>query len=158
MKLRRILLIIGFLVAVAAGAGATYLVLTAPNDIKADALLREARADLNKGKRLDARRILLRIVKEHPRTDAASAAIYALFGMELESPETIPQQLLRQQHLLDQLAKNQTEIAKRLQTLEQSRKEEMQTLETMQKAIDALQKPAPKPSTKKKSTTSRRHR
>lgn len=60
------------------GAIVVYLVLTVPNDIQANALLKQARGDLAAGKNDKAREALSNIVQQYPRTDAAAAATVAL--------------------------------------------------------------------------------
>ena len=56
------------------GAVVAYLVLTVPNDLQADALLKAARKEIRAGENDRARRSLSLIVQEYPRTDAAAAA------------------------------------------------------------------------------------
>jgi hypothetical protein len=77
MKARR-LLILTAIVSSILGAFAVYLALTVPNDLKADAMLKAARKNVEAGKRDPARDELARIVQQYPRTDAAAAATVAL--------------------------------------------------------------------------------
>lgn len=77
MRARTLLLVTG-LVSAMLGALVAYLVLTVPNDLQANALMRQARQDLTAGKKERAREALSRIVQQYPRTDAAAAAIVAL--------------------------------------------------------------------------------
>lgn len=77
MRARR-LLILTAIVSSILGALAVYLVLTVPNDLKADAMLKVARKNVETGKRDAAREELSRIVQQYPRTDAAAAATVAL--------------------------------------------------------------------------------
>lgn len=74
----RTLLLVTALVSAMLGALVAYLVLTVPNDLQANALMRQARQDLTAGKKENAREALSRIVQQYPRTDAAAAAIVAL--------------------------------------------------------------------------------
>lgn len=60
------------------GAVVIYLVLSVPNDLRADALLKQARQDLGAGNVENARTSLRKIVQQYPRTDAAAAATVAL--------------------------------------------------------------------------------
>jgi hypothetical protein len=60
------------------GAVVAYLVLSVPNDLRADALLKQARTHLQDGQDGQARDSLARIVQQYPRTDAAAAATVAL--------------------------------------------------------------------------------
>ena len=50
MRVRTLLTATAFVSAIL-GAGAAYLVLTVPNDLKADSILKTARKDLEQGKR-----------------------------------------------------------------------------------------------------------
>ena len=60
------------------GALVVYFVLTVPNDLKADSLLKDARQNLADGKTSEATQKLSQIVQQHPRTDASAAAMVAL--------------------------------------------------------------------------------
>ena len=80
MKVRPLL----YLTAIAAailGATVVYLVLSVPNDLRADALMKQARADLTDGNNDKARESLSKIVLQYPRTDAAAAATVALSSL-----------------------------------------------------------------------------
>lgn len=74
----RSLLTLTALVSSILGATAVYLVLSVPNDLKADALLKTAREDLAAGRTAEAHDGLTQVVQQYPRTDAAAAAIVAL--------------------------------------------------------------------------------
>lgn len=63
------------------GALVAYLVLSIPNDLRADALLKQARKELTAGENEKARVSLGRIIQQYPRTDAAAAATQALFTL-----------------------------------------------------------------------------
>jgi hypothetical protein len=63
------------------GAGVAWVALSVPRDIRAEALLKDARAKLQKGDREGARKSFQEITKSFPRTDAAAAAAYALFRL-----------------------------------------------------------------------------
>lgn len=63
------------------GALAVYLVLSVPNDLRADALLKQARKEVTAGETEKARSSLSRIVQQYPRTDAAAAAMVALMSL-----------------------------------------------------------------------------
>lgn len=64
------------------GAVVAYLVLTVPNDVQAGALLKQARAEVQRGDGDTARQSLGRVVQQYPRTDAAAAAAVALAALE----------------------------------------------------------------------------
>ena len=63
------------------GALVVYLMLSVPNDLRADGLLKDARKHLNDGKNDQARDALTKIVQQFPRTDAAAAATVALVSL-----------------------------------------------------------------------------
>jgi thioredoxin-like negative regulator of GroEL len=77
MAYRR-LLILTALISSLAAAVVVYLLLSIPNDLKSDVLLKQARHELEKGERDKARQSLSKIVEQYPRTDAAAAATMAL--------------------------------------------------------------------------------
>jgi phosphate/sulfate permease len=80
MKVRT-LLIGTAIVSAVLGAIVAYLVLTVPNDLQADALLKSARKEIAAGQNDRARRALSSIVQQYPRTDAAAAAMVALSSL-----------------------------------------------------------------------------
>ncbi len=70
------------------GAAVAWVAISVPRDVRAEALLKDARAKLQKGERDAARKSLQEIAKSYPRTDAAAAAAYALFRLsEQETAE-----------------------------------------------------------------------
>ena len=75
------------------GAVAVYLVLTVPNDLSADAMLEQARQNISAGQNAKGRDSLMRIVQQHPRTDAAAAATVALVKIAEEEREKLDQEL-----------------------------------------------------------------
>ena len=99
------------------GAVVVYLVLSVPNDLRADSLLKEARKDLEAKKNDDAREKLAKIVQQYPRTDAAAAATVALVSIGVSERArlereiaTLKTQHARQTRLLGDLQKSVTEI------------------------------------------------
>lgn len=80
MKFRALLTLTGVVSAIL-GALVVYLVLSVPNDLRADTLLKDARGELAKGNDDKARRSLTQIVQQYPRTDAAAAATVALLSL-----------------------------------------------------------------------------
>jgi hypothetical protein len=80
----RPLLIITAIVSSLLGAVVAYLVLTVPNDVKAGALMKEARRNIEHGDGDKARQSLGRVVQQYPRTDAAAAATVALSTLEAQ--------------------------------------------------------------------------
>ncbi|HYR27223.1 MAG TPA: hypothetical protein VEU30_02085, partial [Thermoanaerobaculia bacterium] len=77
MKIRFLLILTGIVSAIL-GAIVVYLVLSVPNDLRADSMLKDARKDLESKKNDDARKKLVSVVQQYPRTDAGAAAIAAL--------------------------------------------------------------------------------
>jgi hypothetical protein len=63
------------------GAVVAYLVLTVPNDLKADSLMKTAKKEIAAGENDRARVTLSRVVQQYPRTDAAAAATVALVSL-----------------------------------------------------------------------------
>jgi len=119
MKARPLL----FLTALLAGAlGATvmYLVLSVPNDLRADSILKGAREDITSGNTARARASLARIVQQYPRTDAAAAATVALVSLAQRDRDDLARAiaLLRRQNeqqsrLIGELQKSVTAIGNR---------------------------------------------
>ncbi|MBK5260924.1 MAG: hypothetical protein JJE51_15145 [Thermoanaerobaculia bacterium] len=81
MKVRTLLSLTA-LVSSILGSIVVYLVLTVPNDLKADAMLKSARTEFSEGKIAKAHDSLTRIVQQYPRTDAAAAATVALVKID----------------------------------------------------------------------------
>jgi TolA-binding protein len=77
----RPLLILTAIVSSLLGAVAVYLVMTVPNDLAADALLKQAKKDLADGKSAKARESLSTLIQQYPRTDGAAAATVALVSI-----------------------------------------------------------------------------
>ncbi|HEX2062392.1 MAG TPA: hypothetical protein VHK90_16760 [Thermoanaerobaculia bacterium] len=80
MKVRSVLTLTGVVSAIL-GALVVYLILSVPNDLRADALLKDARKDMTDGNHDKARQSLSKIVQQYPRTDAAAAATVALVSL-----------------------------------------------------------------------------
>jgi|GEM_PF-2710539 len=78
------------------GAVGGYLALSIPRDIRAEAILREARDSLQKNDREGARRKFEQVITQYPRTDSGGAAMYALFRMVDQDRNELKAQLDRQ--------------------------------------------------------------
>ena len=111
----RALLFLTSILSLLAGAAVVYIALTVPQDIAANRMLRDARAELSRGDIAAARARLETLIQQYPRTDAAAAATVALSEivrrdqMDLESRYTkLAQNAERQQHTIDALV---TEVA-----------------------------------------------
>ena len=77
MKVRPLLYVTAIFSAIL-GATVVYLVLSVPNDLRADAMLKSARREMTEGHHDRARQSLAKIVQQYPRTDAAAAATVAM--------------------------------------------------------------------------------
>src|SRR5258708_17799310 len=86
------------------GGVAVYRALTVPNDVQAGALMKQARADMQRGDEEEARQSLARVLQQYPRTDAAAAATVALSTLEASDR----QRLARQVEVLQRTVSTQT--------------------------------------------------
>lgn len=93
-RVRGVLILTG-IVSALLGALVVYLVLSVPNDLRADALLKQARADINDGNSPKARASLLKIVQQYPRTDAAAAATAAVLSLEKKERDDLARAVSR---------------------------------------------------------------
>jgi thioredoxin-like negative regulator of GroEL len=113
----RTLLVVTAIFSSILGALIVYLFLSVPNDLRADALLKDARKEIEAGKSEDARTTLTKIVQQYPRTDAAAAATVALVSLASKDHDDLALAIraLRKQNdeqakLISDLQKNVTEI------------------------------------------------
>ena len=99
MRVRPLLYLTAFVAAIL-GATVAYLILSVPNDLRADALLKQARRELTDGDHDQARESLSKIVLQYPRTDAAAAATVALVSLSTKERDDLARAvaLLRRQH------------------------------------------------------------
>jgi hypothetical protein len=100
------------------GAVVAYLVLTVPNDLHADAMLKQARRDISDGENAKGRDSLTKIVQQFPRTDAAAAATVALVKLADEERqkldrelETVRQEAAAQKKQIDALSEQVRQLA-----------------------------------------------
>ena len=119
MKVRPLLYLTAFVSAVI-GATVLYLLLSVPNDLRADSLLKTARQDITDGRNDRARDSLKKIVQQYPRTDAAAAATVALISLAQKDRDDLARAvtLLRTQNeqqsrMINDLQKNVTTIGSR---------------------------------------------
>jgi hypothetical protein len=80
--IRRTTLVLASLLLVTLGAVGAWIALTVPRDVRAQSMLRDARTLLRQGAQTEARGKFLEVLENYPRTDAASAAAFALFRIE----------------------------------------------------------------------------
>ncbi|HUP61170.1 MAG TPA: hypothetical protein VNA69_12200 [Thermoanaerobaculia bacterium] len=133
------------------GALVVYLLLSVPNDLRADTLLKDARKHLGDGRNDEARQALTKIVQQYPRTDAAAAATVALISLN---------------------DKERDELARGLAQLRRQNESQSKLIADLQKSVTEIRNappkvvivaapppkkpPAKKTTTKKKTTTRRR--
>lgn len=142
MKVRT-LLILTAIVSSLLGAVAAYLVLSVPNDLRADALLKQARKDLTDGKTDGARTSLTKIVQQYPRTDAAAAATVALVSIGDSERQKLQRELaaIRRDH--DAQARTVAALQQSVTQIKNTPPPAPQII------VQAPPKPAPKPAAKK---------
>jgi len=137
MRVRGFLVLTGIVSAIL-GALVVYLILSVPNDLRADGLLKDARQNITDGQNEKARASLLKIVQQYPRTDAAAAATVALVTLAQKDR--------------DDLARAVTHV--RTQNEQQSKviaalQKSVTELKTAPPKVVTVQAPAPKPVVKK---------
>lgn len=137
MKIRSLLVFTGIVSSIL-GALVVYLILSVPNDLRADGLLKDARKQMTDGKTEEARKSLSTIVQQYPRTDAAAAAMVALVSLA----ETNRADLER---AVAQLRKQNDQQTKLIADLQKS----VTAMQTAPPKAPAVQAPAPKPAAKK---------
>ena len=161
MRARTLLVATG-IVSSLLGALVVYLVLSVPNDLRADALLKQARKDITSGHDDKARESLSQIVQHYPRTDAAAAATVAIMTLAQKDRDGLARGLtmLREQNEQQarQLADLQNTVAQ-LRTPPPAPAPAPVTVTAPPAPKPEPKKVAPKkPAPKKKTTTRRRRR
>ena len=152
MKVRPLLYLTALLSAIL-GATVVYLVLSVPNDLRADGLLKEARKDLTDGNHDRARQSLSKIIQQYPRTDAAAAATVALVSLSKKERDD----LARAVSLLRTQNEQQSQLIRDLQS-------NVTAIRNAPPKVVTVTAPPPKPAAKKKAppkkktTTKRRRR
>ncbi len=104
MKVRPLLYLTAFLAAIL-GATASYLALSVPNDLRADALLKQARKELTSGDNEKARDSLSKVLLQYPRTDAAAAATVALSSLSKKERDDLARAITHLRTQNDQQAR-----------------------------------------------------
>jgi DNA gyrase/topoisomerase IV subunit A len=146
MRVRSLLVFTAFVSSIL-GAVAAYLVLSVPNDLKADSMLENARKDITAGRNDKATDSLSQIVQQYPRTDAAAAATVALARIAEQE----------QQRLEAELKRLRAESERHNRLLADLQK----SVQTIRSTPPPVAKPAPKPTPKRtpaKRTPTRRRR
>ena len=139
MRVRR-LLILTALVSSVLGAVVVYLVLSVPNDLKADSMLETARKDISAGRNDKANASLSRIVQQYPRTDAAAAATVALVKIAEQQTQRLEAEINQLRAETQRQNKTLTDLQKSVQTIKNT---------PPPPAPQPVAKPAPKPAPKK---------
>lgn len=155
MKVRPLLILTALLSSIL-GAVVVYLVLSVPNDLHADALLKAARADLAAGRTDKAHESLTKIVQQYPRTDAAAAATVALVKIGVQQRQRLEADIGELRTQAEQQTKMLTDLRKTVETIKN-------TPPPAPAPAPVVAKPAPKPAPKrstppKKRTPTRRTR
>lgn len=116
MKIRPLRYLTTFVAAIL-GATVMYLLLSVPNDLRADGLLKEARNNLTDGNHDKARAALSKIILEYPRTDAAAAATVALTSLSKKERDDLAREIAvlrtengQQARMINDLRKSVTEV------------------------------------------------
>ncbi|HEV7919460.1 MAG TPA: hypothetical protein VGR02_01590 [Thermoanaerobaculia bacterium] len=141
----RPLLILTAIVSSLLGGVAVYLALTVPNDLAADALLKQAKKDLAAGRSTKARESLTTIIQQYPRTDGAAAATVALV--------TIAEQ--DRARLAGEISTLRREMDAQKQQLGAVQQQTIQLANAPPKVV-TVQVPAPKPPPAKKAPPPKR--
>jgi hypothetical protein len=97
----RPLLILTALASSLLGAVVAYLILTVPNDLEADALLKQARAHIAANRIPQAHDALVQVVQQYPRTDAAAAATVALVKLERQERQRMENEIVKLREAID---------------------------------------------------------
>ena len=140
----RALLWLTAIVASILGGVAVYLLLSVPNDLRADSMLKSSRQEIAKGNTAEARESLARIVQQYPRTDAAAAATVALARIA-------DGERAKMQAELDRLRSENQQQSKLLEELRTS----VEGVKNAPPKVVTVQAPAPKPKPAPKRTTKR---
>ena len=154
----RLLLYLTAIVSAVLGATVVYLVLSVPNDLRADALMKNAREEITNGKHDKARESLGKIVQQYPRTDAAAAATVALASLEKKERDDLARAIAQLRAQNEQQAKLIADLQKNVTTIG-NRPPQIVTVAAPAPPPAAKKvTPAKKTTPKKKTTTKRRRR
>jgi thioredoxin-like negative regulator of GroEL len=148
MKARTLLTVTAF-VSTILGALVVYLILSVPNDLRADALLKDARKHIEAGKTNEARAVLTKIVQHYPRTDAAAAATVALVSLASKDHDDLERAVTALLKQNDQQSKVIADLQKNVAEIRNAPPKVV----TVQAPAPAKKKPTPK-----KRTPTRRRR
>lgn len=136
-KVRSLLVFTGIVSSIL-GALVVYLILSVPNDLRADGLLKDARKQMTDGKTEDARKSLSTIVQQYPRTDAAAAATVALVSLGDKDRNDLSRAVAQLRKQNEQQTKLITDLQKNVTAIQNAPPK-----------VVTVQAPAPKPAAKK---------
>ena|SRR5688572_20243594 len=136
MRIKPLLILTGIVSSIL-GAIVVYLMLSVPNDLRADSMLKDAKADMEQQKHNDARKKLSSIVQQYPRTDAAAAATVALIALS----DTDRQKLERELSVVRAQNAEQTKLITNLQ-------KSVTEIRNAPPKVVTVQAPPPKPASK----------
>lgn len=91
---RRLAIALIALISLIAGGVMVYFALTIPNDVKAEALMRDARTQLNNQDRVKAREAYEQVIRDYPRTDAAAQSVAAVLRMDADEQARMQQKVV----------------------------------------------------------------
>lgn len=158
MKIRPLLILTGIASSIL-GALVVYLMLSVPNDLRADSVLKDARQDLEAKKNDEARKKLISVVQQYPRTDAAAAATVALVTLAESERQKLDRELslIRAQNA--QQAKLITDLQKSVTAIQNKPAPVVTvTAPPPKPAIVVTKKPPVKKAAPKKKTTTKKRR
>lgn len=125
------------------GATVVYLMLSVPNDLRADAMLKTAQRQIESGSEREARVSLSKIVQQYPRTDAAAAATVALVALGQKDRDALRRDMLA-------IQKRNEQITSMVLSLQKSVTEVKNAPPKVIKVEVPAPKPKPKPAPPKK--------
>lgn len=157
MKKVRWLLVLTSIVSSILGALVVYLMLSVPNDLRADALLKDARKNITDGQNDKAHQSLLQIVQQYPRTDAAAAATAALMTLAQKERDDLARAVGVVRNQNEQQTKLINELRTNLDTLKNA-PPKVVTIQAPPPPKPPAKKVAPKKKTAPKKQPARRRR
>lgn len=156
MKIR-LLLYLTAIVSAILGATVVYLVLSVPNDLRADAMLKTAREQMSAGNNDEARESLSRIVQQYPRTDAAAAATVALSSLGKKERDDLARAVALLHRQNEQQSRQIADLQKSVTAVRMAPPPSAATV-TASAPKPAVKKVTAKKPTPKKKTTSKKRR
>lgn len=111
---RRLAIALIALVSLIAGGVVVYFALSIPNDVKAEALMRDARTQLNGQDRVKARESYEKVIRDYPRTDAAAQSIAAVLRMDADERARMQQKVSALEKSLAEQKARTTRLEERL--------------------------------------------